>query len=515
MAGVQSRFMTLDNQGKMISGFILILLLMTVLITLATYTHDQQQQRLQVIANEHMKKQELVYQLRHHARERTVYLLRMYPMNDLLEIDELWEKFMEHGTQFLILREQFRQLNISEYEQMLLQHQRQISRIAQPLQQEIVNYIKQGDRDTALQGIDRLFRAQDDVLAILQELALYQQRAGELALQEQKAAHSEMRGVMWSIAAAVLAITIIISIAVTRQTLQHDRDRNAYLVQAQQTNELLQRNLQELEQARDAAQSANEAKSQFLAKMSHELRTPLNAVIGLTDLLVDVAQEKNYQDMLPDLEQVQQSGLHLLNLINDVLDLAKIESGKEELNVSATYLTNLAREVLSLMRPLAINTGNRLESEIDVANDMLYTDGRKLRQILINLLGNATKFTHNGQIKLKITEQQLENERVYFFSVRDTGVGMNAEQLHTIFEPFRQLQNHQGVQTPGSGLGLAIAGKFCRLLGGELEADSTPGRGSIFRFHIKDAVPMASDPNADTTHRPAPGGLLGALRRKP
>ena len=232
-------------------------------------------------------------------------------------------------------------------------------------------------------------------------------------------------------------------------------------------------------------EAASQHKSAFLANMSHELRTPLNAVIGYSEMLQEIAEDDGLDQLLPDLARIRDAGRHLLNLINDILDLSKIEAGKMDLYLEEVDLTALIAEVRAIVEPLAATSGNRFEV-IGEARGTLYTDRTKLKQILLNLLGNASKFTENGRIALELREAAGELS----FVVSDTGIGMNEEQLGRLFQAFSQADASTTRRYGGTGLGLAITKHFCEMLGGRIAVDSTPGKGSTFTV----ALPLTAAP---------------------
>ncbi len=223
---------------------------------------------------------------------------------------------------------------------------------------------------------------------------------------------------------------------------------------------------------------ASEHKSGFLASMSHELRTPLNAIIGYSEMLHETAQD----ELLPDLAKIRDAGRHLLGLINDILDLSKIEAGKMDLYLEEVDLAGLVEDVRSIIEPLSAANGNRLEIACPAALGTLYTDRTKLKQSLLNLLSNAGKFTHEGQVRLEVRPAAGEIS----FIVSDTGIGMTEEQQGRFFQAFSQAELSTTRQYGGTGLGLAITKHFCEMLGGRITVESTPGQGSAFTISLPD-----------------------------
>jgi signal transduction histidine kinase len=255
-----------------------------------------------------------------------------------------------------------------------------------------------------------------------------------------------------------------------RSLLELDRTR----LQLQDKNRLLE--------------TASQHKSQFLASMSHELRTPLNAIIGLTEMMIGNAARFGTEKANEPLKRVHAAGSHLLGLINQVLDLSKIEAGKLELNPTTVELAPLIDEVIGTAGQLAEQNQNRLLVEAEGNLGVLTVDAMRLRQILLNLLSNACKFTKAGEVTLRARRVVGGRDGVEFV-VSDTGIGMTAEQLAKLFEEFSQAEAATAQRFGGTGLGLAITRKLARMMDGDVTVTSEPGKGSAFTVRLLGVAP--------------------------
>jgi GAF domain-containing protein/DNA-binding response OmpR family regulator len=253
----------------------------------------------------------------------------------------------------------------------------------------------------------------------------------------------------------------------------------------------------EIEEKSRELELASRHKSQFLANMSHELRTPLNAIIGITEMLREEAEEPAFESFLEPLERVHRAGKHLLHLINDVLDLSKIEAGRVELHEESFDLAVLAHEVIVTAQPLAEKNRNRLKLESDLDQALMHGDQLRLRQVLLNLLSNACKFTDNGTVTLAVSAASQGGLPGFQIGIADTGIGMTPEQVAKLFSEFTQADSSTTRKYGGTGLGLAISKRLVEMMGGTISVESAAGKGSIFSVWLPTTSTAAPDPGVN------------------
>lgn len=256
----------------------------------------------------------------------------------------------------------------------------------------------------------------------------------------------------------------------------------------------LQQTLDALTQARDAAEAASRAKSEFLANMSHELRTPLNAIIGYSELLREEATDAGSLSTAEDLKKIEGASQHLLALIDDVLDFSKIEAGRMSVVADEFDVAELVAHVATTIRGMVEKNGNRFVVQCDADIGTIVADSVKTRQILLNLLSNAAKFTSRGEVRLTVARRREPGQEVIEYVVADTGIGMTQEQQARLFHAFTQGDASTTRRYGGTGLGLIISRRFCALMGGTMQLTSTPGEGSRFTVRIPVAAVPAGAP---------------------
>ncbi|MGB1275046.1 MAG: ATP-binding protein, partial [Nannocystaceae bacterium] len=285
----------------------------------------------------------------------------------------------------------------------------------------------------------------------------------------------------------------------------------------EETNHQVQLANVRLNEAREVAEAANKSKSQFLANMSHELRTPLNAILGYSEMLYEEASSASEVE---DLRRIHHSGQHLLSLINDILDISKIESGRMELYLEEFELQNLVDDTLATAEPLFAKKNNSLSIDIGSNVGSMRADFTKVRQCLLNLLSNAAKFTADGTVTLQITRKTDDEANTWIvMAVTDTGIGMTEAQQAKIFEPFSQVDASTTRKFGGTGLGLAITSSFCEMMGGSITGDSKQGVGSTFTIRlpveVQDLPDQDNDDDEDISGDPNQGLKLLVIDSDP
>lgn len=359
------------------------------------------------------------------------------------------------------------------------------------------NYTR--DTTSGQEGLDLLsqVRARHEALRIVVMTAW---GSLELAVEAMRRGAQDFVSKPWD--NARLLTTVRTQLELGRALSEARRLREDLLEHEREARLALEAKNAELERARQVAEAASEAKSRFLANMSHELRTPLTAIIGYSEMLAEEAPDLGADALLPDLQKIQAAARHQLILINEILDLAKIEAGKMTLAMEEFAVGGVLEEVIATVRPLVAKNGNRLAVECPSDPGVMRSDRIKLRQILFNLLSNAAKFTESGLVTVRVSDGESgegSGEPVrrsgpwLVFEVSDTGLGMTAEQVGRLFQAFSQAEASIASKYGGTGLGLAISRRFARLMGGDIAVRSEPGRGSRFAVRLpRDARPADS-----------------------
>jgi signal transduction histidine kinase/CheY-like chemotaxis protein len=272
----------------------------------------------------------------------------------------------------------------------------------------------------------------------------------------------------------------------------------AFSRMSDEVNGLIDARTNEMETARDEARDASDQKTKFFANMSHELRTPLNAILGYGEMLYEDCEDLGYDDLLPDLKKITSSGSHLLSLINNILDLSKIEAGKMELFVTSFEIENMVQTIKDVSEPLAAKNDNGFVINLDGAMGSMSQDETKLRQCLTNFLSNGFKFTKNGTVTLDVKARMVGEVEFIDFAVIDTGAGMSPEGVAKVFEEYTQAERSTSANYGGTGLGLPISKKFAEMMGGDVIVTSEEGVGSVFTMSVPRECPEYNEDEVES-----------------
>jgi len=492
-----------NSRKTIILGASTILLLMFILIVSGISLIKVSHQRVDVIIDGYYVKISHLSALRDTARERAISLHRIFLLTDEFERGDEIQNFYSLAGDFIQSREYLDNIPMDVEEQEA--YAKIISRvqIGGQLQLDTVEKVLAGEINWAHSLlIDKVLPAQDEVMGnISAMLQLMGARVDEAAHDVSNFYHKAVM-LMSIIGGAIFLLSGYIVYYVVSKISRIEAesanraeklaDTNKELVSLTENLEgMVESRTHELADARDHAVSANKAKSTFLANMSHELRTPMNAILGYSEMLIEEAEDVGQDDFVPDLKKINQAGTHLLSLINDVLDLSKIESGKMEAFAEDLDVGALIDQVAGTVQPLMSKNNNQLIIKRGEQLCHAHQDHTKMRQSLLNMLSNAAKFTHEGTITLQVERKPQTDGEWLVFSVTDTGIGIPADKLEHVFEEFSQADSSTTRDYGGTGLGLPISRRFCIMLGGDLTVRSSAGEGSTFTMQVPVLMPGA------------------------
>jgi len=440
---------------------------------------------LDSITQQHNVKTTLIEKMRAGIFNRQISLRNIMLQTDPFDRDAESITFRKHALNVLLARRELNKMSLSPAEAHSLGLIKTAMREGYDFQQEVLREVIFSENRNQFQSLlGDAFEKQSTIITLINTLKNNLKTRTNHAVDGARKSYNDAKNVIYILGGTAILLGLVITILTVRFTDKQTLKVNQTVIELKESHDLLEQRVRErteqLAIARDDALASNNSKSIFLANMSHELRTPMNAIIGYSELLEDEAHENKNTLIIPDLNKIQSSAKHLLNLINGLLDLTKIDAGKMDIDPVNFDVAELISEVYASIKPLLINNNNNLVTNCDDDLGEIYTDNMRLRQIIINLLSNATKFTHDGTITLSATRYHEHNINWISISVTDTGIGIAENYIDRLFEDFSQADATTTREYGGTGLGLTISRRLCRLMKGNINVKSQQGVGSTF-----------------------------------
>jgi len=482
--------MSISKQSRsIITGFSIVLILMLVLIIIGLNHMHIMQSNLDSITQQHNVKTALMEKMREGIFNRQISLRNMMLMPNPFDRDEESIVFRKHALSVLLSRDKLTKMDLTQEENNVMIQITDAMREGYNFQQEVLRQVIFSEKPEQFQSLlGEAFLKQTTIVNLINSMKEILVSETDNAVNEARQSYRDAKNAMFILGGFAITLGIIITVFIVRFTDSQTRKVDQTMKKLRESHDMLEQRVEErtreLAIARDEALASNKSKNAFLANMSHELRTPMNAIIGYSELLEDEAIEYEHDYLTPDLKKIQGSAKHLLSLINGLLDLSKIDAGKIDLDPVEFDIPVLINEVQSTISPLLIGNNNKLLVTCPDNIGNLYTDNMRLRQILINLLSNATKFTHDGTISLKVERYMSISGTGISFSVSDTGIGISDEYMDRLFDDFSQADSSTTRNYGGTGLGLTISRRLCKLMNGEISVKSKLGEGATFTVSL-------------------------------
>lgn len=476
--------MKLSKQSTSIAiSFVLVLSLMVVMILFDLSRINQMQAKLDVITKEHNFKIDLMVSIRNALYERQILMRNIMLIKDPFEKDRYGTEFSRSELGIVAARDKITSMSLSKDEIALLNDIQKNMRIAYDAQYKIIEKsIYHGNPEINTATLQQAFAPQEVVLQKVEKMIGLQKEASNLAVMDAEKSYQEAKTSVFLLGGALILFGGIVAILVIRHTENQSRKVKAAMSAIEESNNLLEQRVtertEELVKLRDEALALNKAKDSFLANMSHELRTPLNIIVGYSELLEEDALESGNKKLSVDLKKIQHAATHQLTLINSILDISKIEEGQLDIHPIDFDVESLLNEISEAAKPLMAKNDNDFKIHCSHGIGMMFSDNIRIRQILLNLLSNAAKFTQKGKVELNITKD-IEKEEIQF-EVTDTGMGIPEKYMDDLFEKFTQADSSTTRKFGGTGLGLSISKQLSHILHGDIHVSSEEGKGSVF-----------------------------------
>ena len=477
----------ISKHSKKISiSFVIVLGLSLAMIIFDLSRMKIMQSNLDVIINEQNVKSALMMTIQHGIYERQVSLRDIMLMDDPFERDEAKMEFSQYAVDILTARNKFKAMLLNEKEKKVLSEIQDEMILAYQARTKLIDTSIYQDKITTKEELQKVFLSQERLMNKVKEMIALQKSATEKAVHDAEKSYSEAKFSVYILGGSSLLFGLFVAIFIIRLTDSQTRSVKEAMSEIEESHRLLEERVhnrtKELSKVKDEALRSNKAKDDFLATMSHELRTPLNIILGYSELLSEIAEEDGYKSLIPDLNKIEHAAHHQLKLVNSLLDISKIEEGKIEINPIDFDVEKLLLEINHAAKPLMAENNNTFEIKCMHGIGMMYSDNMRLKQILINLIGNAAKFTNEGHVSLNVTKD-LKSEKITF-KVQDSGIGISKNYIVDVFEKFTQADSSTTRKYGGSGLGLSISKKLSHELNGELIVESEEGNGSCFTLTL-------------------------------
>lgn len=462
-------------------GFIAILMIMLTATSISLTSLSGINQRLEHLVKKHNVKLQYMEAMRDLIRERMLNVLVALNLEDSFKVEGEWEEFSQRAREFISTREKLYKLDVTPEEKARIENQRKVLSEGQQVMAQVFDLIREGNISQARTDISKALQANDAIINELTTMIKVGHDVSKNELSEATDNYLETRRNIFVLDVIAVLTCLLIAVIIFRNLRVNQQNITHGVEALKQANEKLEARVlertQDLLTLRDEAINASKAKSRFLANMSHELRTPLNAIIGYSDMLIEEVEDRGLQEECKDLHKILAAGKHLLDLIDDILDISRIESGNLEVECGRFVLKELVQEVIDIMYPLIEQRNNGFLFHYDDQITTIYADPRRLKQILFNLLSNANKFTEHGQISLNVKQQLIDQKKWLRCEIIDTGIGIGEADQKKVFQAFMQVDASATRKYGGTGLGLAISLRFCQMMGGTIELQSELGKG--------------------------------------
>jgi len=445
------------------------------------------QEKLDVITKEHNVKSSLMMEIRHGIYARQVSLRNIMLMKDPFERDEGKTVFNSYALGIVNARNKLSSMSLNEKEKQILAEINAAMVKAYNAQLSIIDTsIYHEEKVITKSDLQKAFHTQKVFMGKVMQMNKLQNEATQKSVMDAEQSYHAAKTSVYTLGGSALLFGIFVAFLVIRLTESQARDVNNAMSELNESHVLLEERVEkrthQLALARDEAMASNKAKDIFIANMSHELRTPLNIILGYSELLEDLALESGNKKFIPDLMKIQKAAQHQLELINSILDISKIEEGLLVIHAIDFNIETLISEVEASAKPLMLKNGNDFKINCKPGIGMMYSDNMRIRQILLNLLSNAAKFTDHGEVELIVSKDE-KNDTIEF-KIKDSGVGIPENYMEDLFEKFTQADSSTTRNYGGSGLGLSISKQLSQQLKGDIFVMSELGKGTSFTLKL-------------------------------